>query len=352
MSAPRVEVRLGSITHNARELVRRLAAKDVAVLGVTKACLGRPSIADAMIRGGVEGLGDSRLENVARLRAAGAVVPITLLRSPSPREVDAVVALAAVSCNSETVVLDRLADAAEVRGRPHGVMLMVEMGDLREGVLPGGVPDLARTVRDHRWLRLAGIGTNLACQSGVVPDDDKMATLSGLADEIEAELGIEVPTVSGGNSANLSWALTTGAVGRINQLRLGESILLGRDPLSGAAIPGLCTDGFRLVAEIIESQEKRAQPSGTIGRTTFGVAATRAGQGTIRQSLLAVGRQDIDPDGLSGPVGTRVLGASSDHLVLDTGTNGMDVGDEVSFDLDYPAVLRAMTSPFVSVRDR
>ena len=49
--------------------------------------------------------------------------------------------------------------------------------------------------------------------------------------EVEARLRHALAVVSGGNSANLDWALATDDVGRINELRLGESILLGTEPL-------------------------------------------------------------------------------------------------------------------------
>ncbi len=351
MTAPRVEVRLDRVAENARALVTRLAPKGIAATGVTKACLGRPAVARAMLDGGVRALGDSRIENVMALRAAGCAAPVTLLRSPMVSQAERVVAFATASCNSERVVLEHLAEAALALGRAHRVILMVELGDLREGVMPDAVEPLARWVRDRRGLELAGIGTNLACQSGVVPDAANMSVLSELSTAIESELSVELATVSGGNSANLAWALAADDVGRVNELRLGESILLGRDPVHRGAIGGLHTDAFRLVAEVIESQDKPARPWGTVGRSAFGVASARTGTGTVRQALLALGRQDVDPDGLGPPAGMRVLGASSDHVVLDTGSEHLAVGAEVSFGLDYGALMRAMTSPFVALAE-
>ena len=46
--------------------------------------------------------------------------------------------------------------------------------------------------------------------------------------------------------------------------------------------------------------------------------------------------------------GVTILGASSDHLVLDTGAAPLPVGAEVTFGVDYSALVRAMTSPFVT----
>ena len=129
---------------------------------------------------------------------------------------------------------------------------------------------------------------------------------------------------------------------------MGESILLGRNPLDGRALPGQRTDGFVLVGEVIESKEKPSQPWGVIGRSAFGPARVRSETGCVRQSLLALGRQDVDPDGLIAPPGMQILGASSDHLVLDTGPLSCSVGTEIRFEPDYSALVRAMTSPFVA----
>ena len=143
-----------------------------------------------MLRGGATGLGDSRVENLARLDAAGLVAPRTLIRSPMISQVDAVVRHASTSLNTEMSVLEALSLASSRLGTTHAVVLMVELGDLREGVLPADLVPLAKRVADLPGLTLAGIGTNLACQHGVVPDQAKMDELSGLATDVEAATGV------------------------------------------------------------------------------------------------------------------------------------------------------------------
>ena len=155
---------------------------------------------------------------------------------------------------------------------------MVELGDLREGVAVADVVDLAAACAICRGLRLAGIGTNLACQSGVVPDQHKMDELSRLAADVETAYGTGLSVVSGGNSANLEWALSTDDVGRVNELRLGEAILLGTEPLHRRPVTGLRTDAFTLTAEVIELKTKPAQPWGEIGESAFGVATAATGR--------------------------------------------------------------------------
>ena len=352
MTLPRLDIDLDAITQNTRALVDRLAPMGIRVMGVTKAALASPQVAAAMRAGGVHGLGDSRVQNLSRLRATEPDAHLTLIRSPMVSQVQDVVCQADASFNSEPVVLEQLSRAAVGQGRVHEVVLMVELGDLREGVLAADVVDLAGKVGRLRGLRLTGIGTNLACQSGVVPDAHKMAELSRVVTEVEGACGLSLTVVSGGNSANLDWALSAEDVGRVNELRLGESILLGSEPLHRQPVPGLRTDAFTLTAEVIEVQTKPAQPWGKIAQAAFGPPPKRASIGLVRQAILAIGRQDTDLDGLTLPAGLSALGMSSDHLILDAGDTVIAVGDEVTMGLRYGALLRAMTSPFVTKRER
>jgi predicted amino acid racemase len=352
MTAPRLEIDLRKVHHNARTLVDRLAPRGISVTGITKATLGSPAVAGAMLRAGVRSLGDSRIENVEALRRSGVTAPLVLVRSPMLSQVDRVVAHADVSCNSELDVIRALAAAATAAGRTHRVLLMVELGDLREGILPADLAGMVRRVQRLPAIVLAGIGTNLACQSGVAPDAANMGELSALVCSIEARLGVTIATVSGGNSANLDWALGGNVPGRVNDLRLGESILLGREPLHRRPIEGLHTDAFTLVAEVIESKRKPSRPRGEIAQAAFGAPVpvpAPAGDGVDRvRTIVAVGRQDVDPAGLLAPGGVDIVGASSDHLILRSGRARLPVGTELTFQLNYSSLVAAMTSPFVT----
>lgn len=348
MTAPRLEIDLRKIHHNARVLVERLATRGIGTTGVTKACLGAPEIAGALLRAGVTGLGDSRIDNIEAMRRAGVAAPMTLIRSPMPSQVDRVVAGADISFNTELEVIVRLSAAARTSGRHHGVVLMVELGDLREGIMPGDLEAVVAETLRLPNIVLKGIGANLACRSGVAPDASNMAELSALAGAIEAKFGLRLDIVSGGNSASLSWALGGADTGRINDLRLGEACLLGREPLHRQPIDGLRTDAVTLVAEIIEAKIKPSQPWGEIAQAAFGQTPPTADRGRAMQTILAIGHQDTDPSGLVAPPGMEILGASSDHLIVAPGPCHTPVGAEIKFQVNYSALVRAMTSPFVA----
>lgn len=360
MTTPRIEIELAKIEHNTRVLVGRMAVRGIGVTGVTKATLGSPGVGAAMLRGGAVGLGDSRVQNLARLAELDGSPSRMLIRSPQLSQAGQVVQTATASLNTEAAVIAALDVAAAEAGRRHGVILMVELGDLREGIPVEDVDAAVGVVLGSTSLRLLGLGANLACQYGVVPDDVNMGTLTRLVEKVEAAHRIGLAVVSGGNSANLEWATTTDCLGRTNDLRVGEAILLGTEPLHRTPIPGLHTDAFTLTAEVIEVGDKPAQPWGTRAQTAFGETPDRAGTGTgtgartgtIRQAIVALGRQDVDLDGLIPPVGVTVIGMSSDHLVLNVGDHAVSVGDELSFGVAYGTLLRAMTSPFVTKTER
>lgn len=353
MTAPRLEIDLKKILHNSSILVKRLRDRKIGVTGITKAMLGAPEFARTLIQAGVSGLGDSRIENIEAMREADISAHMTLIRSPMVTQAARVVRNADVSLNTEVEIIKSLSLAAEEQDVTHGIVLMIELGDLREGIMPDDVAGIVQKVLRYPNIKLVGIGANLACRSGVSPDNTNMAELSAIADSVEASFDIELEVVSGGNSANLNWTSAGDKPTRINDLRLGESILLGREPLQRQPIEGLHTDAFSLIAEVIEAKMKPAQPWGQIAQTAFGDAMQNPSPPSdssprISQAILSIGHQDTDPASLQLPSGMTILGASSDHLIVDTGRFVIRPGTEVTMSPNYSALLRAMTSPFVA----
>ncbi len=347
----RLEINLRKIHHNAHVLVERLAVYGISVTGIAKATLGSPAIAEVFLEAGVTMLGDSRIENIEKMKKANISAPMSLIRSPMLSQIERTVEFSDTSFNTELEIIIALSRAAKLVNRTHGIVLMVELGDLREGIMPDDVEDMVRSIIKLPNIEFKGIGANLACRNGVSPDAINMAELSALADSIDNTFGIAMSIVSGGNSSNLEWIfseLTAGHIGRINNLRLGEAILLGRNPLDREPIEGLYTDVFKLIGEIIEFKVKPSQPWGEIAHAAFGTPSPIRNQGDISQALLAIGEQDTDTEGLSPPPGFKVLGASSDHIILNAKENHLAIGDEIAFGVNYSALLRSMTSPFVS----
>ena len=350
MTTPRIEIDLEKISHNATSLREIYASKGIGIIGVTKVVCGDPAVADVLVRTGIDTLADSRLENIKRMRQAGVQAQFVLLRSPAPSQAESAVKYADISLNTELSVIEALSRFAVKTGVTHKIILMVEMGDLREGLLPGVLEETVEQAIGQRGIFLAGIGTNLACFGGVKPDEENLDHLSSLARDIEEKFGMTLQYVSGGNSANYDWFMSTTDVGKINNLRLGESIFLGCETLHRKQIPGLFTNALKLVAEVIESKVKPSKPYGDICQDAFGNVPDFSDRGPMRRVILGIGLQDVLVAGLTPYMDIDILGASSDHILIDAKELDLKVGDEVEFNLNYGALLSAMTSPYVAKR--
>jgi predicted amino acid racemase len=293
------------------------------------------------------------MENVRRLREAGIEAPLWLLRVPPLSQVEDVVEAVDLSLNSELAVLAGLSEAALRRGRVHDVIVMVDLGDLREGIWPDDLLPFVRELRCLRGVRLVGLGANLTCYGGVVPSQHNMCRLARLAEAVEAETGARLPFVSGGNSSALPLIASGQMPPRIDHVRVGEAILLGQETATHSLWPGTHPDAFCLHAEVIELKDKPSEPIGERGTDAFGQTPGFEDLGERQRALVNVGREDVDPESLT-PRDPRlhVLGASSDYLILDVTEAGdsVTVGDIVSFSLSYGSLLAAMDSHYVEKR--
>lgn len=349
-SYPCVEIDMKRIQHNAQYIVDYCNNNGIEVMGVTKGVCAISEVTNAMIRGGIKKLGDSRLLNIASLKKAGFDVPIYLIRIPMLSEVKDLVQIAEGSLNSEVEVIKMLSQEAKKIGKIHKVILMVDVGDLREGVLPQDVMDVVEQIVDLKGIELEGLGTNVACYGGVLPTYENTKILLDIAVEIEKKYGIKMKTISGGNTAALGLLDKGELAPGINQLRIGEAILLGTDPTNLRNVPGTFQGALKLKAEVIEVKIKPSCPIGKIGRDAFGNIPNHRDVGLIKRAIVALGKQDCRIEGLTPTnKAMKIIGASSDHLIVDvTKCQDIKVGDVIQFDLNYCAMLSLMTSKYVS----
>ncbi|MFH1729680.1 MAG: alanine/ornithine racemase family PLP-dependent enzyme [Pseudomonadota bacterium] len=348
MMSPRLEIDLLKITHNAIKLKSLYASKGVGIMGVTKVVCGDPKIAKALVKSGINTLADSRIENIRKMSSAKIKASFVLLRTPLLSQVESVVKFADISFNSELSVINELSKAALKQNIVHKIILMIELGDLREGLLPSDLDSTVIEILQLPGIELIGIGTNLACLFGIKPDQNKMKYLSALAIELEKKFSISLSIISGGNSANYTWFKETCDAGKINNLRLGESIFLGCETLYRKPIPGLFTDAFTLYAEVIESKIKASVPNGEICQDAFGNLPKIKDSGQMRRTILGLGLQDVLVSGLCPKLEVDIIGMTSDHIILNAKQTNLKVGNEVAFDLNYGALLSAMTSPYIT----
>lgn len=350
MSYPRLIIDLEKIRQNAAVIIELGAKYGIQIQAVTKVTCAQIDVARTLLEAGACGLADSRIQNIAKLKEAGLETEYTLLRIPMLSEVEAVVNFADVSLNSEPETIKALSLEARRQGKEHKVIIMVDLGDLREGLWPDRLLPVLNEVSDLPGIRIYGLGTNLTCYGGVLPTEDNLGRLVELVREVESELGYQLEVVSGGNSSSLPLLLAGGIPRGINQLRVGETILIGNNVNERKPFPGTYQDTFILEAEIIELQEKPSVPIGKRGYDAFGKPTRFKDRGDIWRAILGIGKQDIAFNGLT-PLdkGIDILGGSSDHLILDVTKSERKyrVGDIVRFTVNYESLLKASTSPYV-----
>lgn len=351
MDGPQVTIRLDTIERNARVVTAKCREAGIEVFGVTKGTCGMPQVARAMLRGGVVGLGESRFENIRRLRESGIEAPIMLLRSPPLSRVEEVIRNVDVSLNSELGTLRELSRVAERMGRVHDVILMVDLGDLREGIWPSDLMAAVDEVMQLPGISLAGLGTNLTCFGAIIPTQENLGELAAHVRAVEQRHRVKLKYVSGGNSSSLPLLLAGRMPAGINNLRIGEAILKGgRDTFLDAPWAELDRDAFHLTVELLEVKLKPSLPIGEMGVDAFGQRPAFIDMGDRLRGIGNVGREDVIVEGLE-PVtaGIQVLGASSDHLVLDLSDcePPPEVGDLIDLRMSYGAMLAAMTSDYV-----
>ena len=347
---PRIVIDIKKLKHNLDFLTDLCHEQGIMCAIVTKVFCADEHIVELINSSSADMLADSRTQN---LEGMSTDKPKLLLRIGMQSEAERIVTLSDISMQSEIATLRLLNDAAVRLGKKHKVILMVDMGDLREGIFNTDRERILKTasfIHEAEGLILYGVGVNLTCYGGILPDENNLGGLVLITEWLRKELDEEIPVVSGGNSSTMGMLVSRSVPAGINHLRLGESFVLGNDTAIGKPVKGLNTDCFVLEAEIVELQTKPSKPIGRSGPNAFGEYLEYPDRGIMKRAILGIGRQDVSVDGLT-PLDTdiEIIGASSDHLIINLTNCRHDykVGDTVRFVPDYGALLHLFTSKYV-----
>jgi len=351
MMYPELLIDRQKILKNALSIKRLLDKKNIDLFFVSKVFCADIRVCKTLVENGFYKIADSRIQNLDKLRHHFTdKVELLLLRLPMHSEIEKVVDICDVTLVSEISTIKKLDLECKRQKKTLKAILMIDLGDLREGIWPNLTGEYAKIIKDLRHLDITGIGVNLACYGGVIPDIDKMNRLIEIRNIFRETTGLSLPIISGGNSSSLPLVLDNTIPDEINMLRIGEAIVLGRNVIDRSPWPETNQDTFIFEAELIEVLEKPSVPIGNIGQDAFGNSPEFEDVGIHKRGILACGRQDIDPDGLIPLENIKILGASSDHVIVDLKDIGKDikVGDTLGFILTYGCLLRAATSPYVN----
>lgn len=296
---------------------------------------------------------DSRLSNLKKIKELSPETKTVYIKPPAKRLAASIVKYADVSFNSELETIKALSEEAFKQNKIHRIVIMIEMGELREGIMADSLPDFYAEVLKFPNIEVTGIGTNLKCLNGILPDQEKLKQLVSYRTNTEKLFKRKIPYISAGSSVTIPLISTGNVPEEINHFRVGESLFFGTDVFNDGYIKGLHTDVFTLTAEVIEMIEKPMVPTGKVGKNLTGESPEYDDKDRGKTSVRAIvdlGVLDIDVKQVHPLTkGIEVLGASSDMMILDISDAkiNLKVGDELNFGVSYLAVLRAMNSDYV-----
>ncbi|MFK5883999.1 MAG: alanine racemase [Candidatus Izemoplasma sp.] len=345
---PKLIINKKKFKHNLDHILNVAHKQGLTIMVVTKVFSADQNLVDIINLSSADYIADSRIENLKSMKTDKEKV---LLRIPSISEAQDVITYSDISLNSELKTIEYLNNVAIENNIIHKVILMLDLGDLREGIFY--IDELLKTVKEVIKLSnivLAGIGTNLTCYGGVIPSATIYDKLLNIKEEIVNNFGISLQIISGGNSSSLDMLLNRKLPKGINNLRIGEAIVLGRETAYGDYLDNMYNDVFTLEAEIVELKLKPSIPIGEIGMNAFGKTPKFDDLGEILRGIISIGKQDVDHNEIIPFDTIKILGSSSDHIILNMNDtiNHYEIGDTVLFKLSYSSLLSLNTSKYIS----
>lgn len=346
------------LKHNFDYLEKLFSSEGIQWAVVSKLLCGNRMFLQELVNLGVKQLCDSRVSNMKAIKKMAPDIETIYIKPPPLRSIPDIVKYADISFNTEFSTINLINDEAGRQQKIHKILIMIEMGELREGVMRDDFIDFFEKVFTLPNIEVVGIGTNMTCLYGVLPNHDKLIQLSLYEQLIEARFNKQIPYVSGGASVVIPLIFEKLLPKGINHFRVGETLFCGTDVYHDTTLPDMHNDVFMLYAEIIELIEKPMVPSGDMGTNLEGVTFefddTSMGKTSYR-ALLDIGLLDVESGHLF-PVDPQVefVGSSSDMIVIDLGKNEQNyqTGDLIEFKLDYMGILRIMNSRYISKRLR
>ena len=354
MYAPILEIDTKKVTENAGKLHAFCDQRGVELTFVTKGFSARPEVIRAALAGGITSFADSRLKNIRAAKQAIPGLKYLLIRIPAIMEAEDVVRWADWSLQSQIEVIKAVSEAALRQGKIHPIILMIDVGDLREGVFGRAeLDEIVPQIKDCAGVELVGLGTNVGCYGSVLPSVENTAVLVELRDYLNTKYGFSISVLSAGGTCALKLLEDGSMPAGINQLRVGEAVLYGEDTTGNRFLEGYHQDAFHFKAQVVELRRKPSVPIGELGRDGKGDTPEYPDRGVRLRAICAAGKQEVAWAALTPMLpGAEMIGASSDHLIVDVEDCGgqVQVGDWLTFRCGYMAVLDATTSAYVDVQ--
>ncbi len=345
---PRVTIDLKALKENCI-MMKEYAKKNGInlIMPVVKVAAGDLEVANIFVEAGFEYLGDSRIENLIKFKDLP--VKKLLLRIPSLSQIEDTIKYSNMVLVSELETVLALNIEAKRQNKKIEIIFMFDLGDLREGIYyKNDYEEIINRVLKLENINFKGIGTNLTCYGGLVPSKKILNRLVKIKNNIELKFDIKLDIISGGNSSSVFLFDKQEIPQDINSLRIGEAIFFGKETAYSTEIANFNHDIFTLEAEIVEAKIKPSIPDGETSYNSFGEMVNIEDKGLMKRAILAIGKQDVQLNNIfPKDKKIKIIGGSSDHLILDITNTNYKMGDIVKFSMNYPGLLHLMNSSYV-----
>lgn len=346
------------LKHNYEILNNEFKKNNIEWAAVVKLLCGNELFINEVLKLGIKEVCDSRISNLKAVKALNPTIQTVYIKPPALENLEEVLSCADVTFNTEYETIKELSDTASKMGITHKILIMIELGELREGVMREEFVEFYQKVFDLPNIKVTGIGTNLSCMYGVLPNEDKLLQLCLYKELVELKFNQKIPYISGGTSVTLPLLHNKSLPKGINHFRVGDSLFLGSHIIANSHFKNMYSDTFKLYAQIIELNQKPCIPSGDMGLNMSGkqkeFESSQIGK-LCHRAIVDIGLLDIEDNHLT-PIDEdlKIIGASSDMMVIDLNHNeaGLEVGDFIEFKMDYMGILRIMNSDYIEKKIR
>ena len=276
------------------------------------------------------------------------------IKPPAINQVKNIIKYANISLNTSLTTIKALNEEAKRNKIIHRVIIMIELGELREGVLRENILSFYEEIFKLKNIKVIGIGTNLGCMYGIEPTYDKLMQLSLYEKLIETTFNQTIELNSGGSSITLPLIKKNKIPNEINHFRVGEAALLGKSPLNNKRFMNLSTKTFEFNAEIIELYKKEINPDGVIGEGGIGNVVDIKPLAVTNKSYRALvdfGQIDVSSEKMEpSDKSVKFIGTTSDMTVYNIGNKSgkYNVGKTIDFFPNYSAVAQLMNSKYIT----
>lgn len=355
-------VNTDKIISNIKSINSFLSEKNVQWSLIPKVLCGNEDvlsvILDKKVVKDIHSIGDSRISNLRAVKNVNKDLVTMYIKPPAIPLVPEIVEVADISLNTSIDTIKAIEDECIKQDKFHKVIIMIEMGELREGVMRDKVVEFYEYIFNLTRVEVIGIGTNLGCMYGIEPTYDKLIQLSLYKELIEAKFKKKMEVVSGGSSINLPM-LNSGRIPKnINHLRIGEAVFFGTSPLDEKQFMDLHTDVFVYKGNIIEMEEKETIPDGVMTTGNIGHTGDMEAVGSAdeivktHKAIVDFGILDVDFNDIAAKDDKlKFVGTTSDMTVYEIpkfkNKPTYNVGDTIDFSATYMGVAKLMNSKFI-----